>query len=394
MLNALIYSSNFIGHRQIYVYVIANILIKSGYKIHIAGNFSGNQANLPYLAKLIDNEEIIRINTFGFKGNGMQISINEILDIQKNNAINLTIFAEADNHIQLFNSQIFAKNKKFPCRTIGIFLRPFYFYQKQTLREKLRFIRRIKSVWSSDTRLFHEVLNPRFKLLDVAFYIDDYFVSAHKNTRCLPDVFQQYADKLAVEEASDERKWMQKLDEFTVANKGRIHLLYFGTAQLRRGYDVLLNLASENNACFIHCGLRNSENEKYTYNVAEIRAKLAKENRLFETNQYLTDPKSIEYFFKSVSHLILPYDNFYGSSGVMLQALGYGVPVLVPDAGIIGYRVNKFNLGMTYTDETFISQFHKFIQTPKSSFEKSIDDYMRFQSAEKLEEVLINSFTA
>jgi hypothetical protein len=393
MKNVLLFSPSFVGHRQVYVFVLAVVLRKLGYTIYIAGNFSEKLKSTFYLDKLKFDENIFRIDTIGFKGYGIGITNDELIDLQKKYIINLTVFVEADNHIPLFNSQVLHRNKKFQGRTTGIFLRPFYFYNKLTFINKLRYLKRLKLKWKSDERFFHEVLNAQFRLLDTSLYIDELFVSKHKKTIWLPDVFQQYADKLVIEEQSTQRIWIDRLNEFKSTNKGRLFLLYFGTPQQRRGYNQLLKIAVDYNACFIHCGLGNN-NKEYKSDGDELRSFLEKENRLFETNEYITDPICIEYFFKSVSHLILPYINFYGSSGVMLQALGYNIPVLVPDTGIIGYRVKKHNLGLTYIPGSFEQQFLTFIKTPKENFSESIEYYMKFQSADRLESVLLNTFNS
>jgi hypothetical protein len=391
-MNALIYSPSFAGHRQIYVFVLADILQKSGHAVYIAGNFSEKLINAFYIEKLKSDKSIIRIDTVDYEGHGQNISLDEVICLQKKYNINQTVFTEADNHIPLFNSQIFSGGKKILGRTCGIFLRPFYFYDKLNLIDKLRYIKRLKLKWKTDERFFFEILNPQFQLLDSSLYIDEYFVSKHRKTKWLPDVFQQYADKLVFEEQSEQRVWLERLNEFKNINKGQLFLLYFGTAQHRRGYDQLLKLAVDYKACFIHCGLRSGKNELNNNNVDELRNILEKENRLFETNEYITDPICIEYFFKSVSHLILPYNDFYGSSGVMLQALGYNIPVLVPDIGIIGYRVKKYNLGLTYSSESFGRQFLEFINTPKESYSESIESYMKLQSAYRLESILLQNF--
>ena len=391
MKNALIFSPNFIGHRQVYVFVLVQELLKSGYKIIIAGNFSIKLNSTFYFDQLTDPDRIIRIDTSGFIGDGQGITNNEFIELQKKYNIELTIFTEADSHIPLFVSQLLFGSKRIAGRTIGIFLRPFYFYQELSLANKLRYLKQLHLKWKSDARLFHEILNPNFKLLSISLHLDDYFVSRHKKTIWLPDVFQQYADKMVVQEQSDERIWLKRLDEFKRINDGNIFLLYFGAAQQRRGYERLLKLAVDYKACFIHCGLR-SKNKKDNFEADGYRGILEKENRLFETNEYLTDPVSIEYFFKSVTHIILPYIEFYGSSGVMLQALSYGIPVLVPDIGIIGHRVKKFNLGEIYGPESFEQQFLSFIKIPQDKYSKSIEEYMKLQSSERLAAVLMNAF--
>ena len=171
--------------------------------------------------------------------------------------------------------------------------------------------------------------------------------------------------------------------------------LYFGTAQFRRGYDILLKMAVDNRGCFIHCGL-NTDTEKYAFDINELRSSLRKNGRLFETDQYIEDPLCIEYFFKSVSHLVLPYRNFFGSSGVMLQALNFGIPIMAPENGIIGYRIKKYQLGITYNDKNANSlntQFNKFKELDPKTFENNIKIYMNYQSVEHLKKILLNTFT-
>lgn len=394
MKNALIFSSNFDGHRQVYVFIIAHELIKLGYKIHIAGNYLAKLNNSFYIKRLKDDESVVKIDTSGYKNNGTGISIVEFISLQKKYRVDLTIFAEADNHILLFNSQLLSRIKRFKGKTIGIFLRPFYFYEKFGFINKLIYLKRLILNWKSDNRLFHEVLNTQFRLLNESLFIDDHFVTKHKKTKWLPDVFQQYADILVIEQQTEQRKWIKKLNKFKSANADCFFILYFGTSQKRRGYDLLLKLAFENNACFIHCGLRD-DNETFDFSIDELRNNLKIQGKLFETNEYITDPYCIEYFFKAVSHLILPYRDFYGSSGVMLQALGYNIPVLVPDVGIMGYRTNKYSLGLTYDQRSFSldEQFKRFIETPKEIYQNSIEHYMNDQSVNKLKQVLSEVFS-
>jgi len=392
MKNALIFSLDFIGHRQIYVFVLSHILHELGYKLHIAGNFSEILNNSFYLDMLKHDEKILKINTTEIDDYGLGISNDAFVNLQNRYNIDLTIFAEADDHIPLFNSQIFFGKKRFRGRIIGIFLRPNYYNFNFNLISKIKYIKRLKRIWKSDMRLFYEVLNPHFKLLDVSLFIDDYFVTKNKMAKWLPDVFQQYADKLVLEEKAEQRTWIKKLEAFKNENKGSTLILYFGTAQKRRGYEELLKLSVENKACFIHCGVRN-EKETYNTDTDELRKILEVDNRLFETNEYIADPVCIEYFFCSVSHLILPYKNFYGSSGVMLQALSYNIPVLVPNIGVMGYRTTKYNLGMTFSEKSssLTEQFNRFKETPKEIYRDSIEYYMNFQSSDQLKRVLVDA---
>jgi len=153
-------------------------------------------------------------------------------------------------------------------------------------------------------------------------------------------------------------------------------------------------MSVEQDGCFIHCGLNNL-NEKFDQDLDVLKRKLEEQGRLLETNQFISDPVSIEHFFKSVTQIILPYRNFWGSSGVMLQALGYGIPVLVPEEGIMGYRVKKYNLGLTYSNEngSLSGQVKKFKECSADFFKNSIAEYMKYQTPAQLKKALISVFT-
>jgi hypothetical protein len=394
MPNVLIYSPDFDGHRQVYVFVMAHVLKGLGFRIFIAGDTKQVISNSFYVNILKNNPEIKVIDTSKYEEGGVRITASEFLELQNACEADLTVFAEADNHISLFVSQIFKKNR-LRGKLVGIFLRPSYYYSHKSFLDKLRYIRDLYSIWRKDDLVFHEYLLKHFSLLNVALCIDENFVDHHKYHCWLPDMFQQYAELIVKDERSDQRVWIEKLNEFKEKNREKFLFFYFGTAQARRGYDILLKMAEANGDCFIHCGLRNSK-EKFIYNVDELRSSLESNGRLFETDQYIADPICIEYFFKSVSHLVLPYRNFFCSSGVMLQALSFGIPVLAPENGIIGHRIRKYHLGVTYDDKdetSLITKFEYFKGVNPKEFENSIIDYMNFQSVEQLKKVLINTFT-
>lgn len=394
MPNALIFSPNFVGHRQVHAFVHSHILNKIGYNVFIAGNFPNDNGNFFYLEKIIEDEKIIKIELCDFAENGLQIKNIEFVNLQKQHNIDLTVFVEADYYIPLINSQLFRKNSRFQGRVVGLFLTPWDFYFKLGFIYNLRHIKNLRNTWMSDpdTRFFHKFLNSTFNLLDASLYLDEFVVSKTRKSIYLPDVFQQYVNKFVNEVKTDQRIWMDRLAEFKRINNNDFIILYFGTAQKRRGYEELLKMAIENDACFVHCGLRNYK-DKYNLDVDELREILEKRGKLFETNEFISDTDCIDYFFNSVSHLVLPYDeSFLGSSGVMLQALSYGIPVLVRDSGLIGYQVKKYKIGHTFSQNLTQNQFLRFISTPKESFSDSIEQFMKLQSLERLESVLIKAY--
>lgn len=394
MPNALIFSPNFVGHRQVYTYVLSRILNKINFDVFIAGNFSNSIEKLFYIKKLIVDDKIVKIDTNIYPENGLKIGNTDFLALQKKHNIDLTVFVEADCHIPLLISQIFRHHSRFKGRVVGIFLRPWYYYDRYGFIDSLRYIKNLKNTWKSDIdpRFFYKFLNGTFNLLDASLFLDEFVVSESKKRTYIPDVWQQYVDESASEVVTEQRIWIERLAEFKKANKNTFIILYFGTEQKRRGYAELLKLAVDNDVCFVHCGLKNNQ-EKYDLNVDELREVINKRGKLFETNEYIADTACIDYFFNSVSHIVLPYeDTFYGSSGIMYQSLSYGIPVLVRDTGLLGKLVEKYNLGLTFKGDTLLDQFLKFVNIPKVSFSNSIEKYMKFQSLDRFESTLIQSF--
>lgn len=397
MKNALIFSPSFDGHRQVYVFVISKILEELGFNIILAGNTQEKIFNSFYIDKLKNDRKITIIDTSDYSEGGFNISLPEFINLQKRFQINLTIFAEADNHISLLTSQIFKTKGRLKGKVVGIFMRPFYYYRKGHLINKLKFLKHLSSRWNRDDKLFYDFFLKKYRLIDVPLSLDENFVSSHPNFKWLPDIFQKYAELIIKpDEKSAQRIWIKKIEIFKEKNKGRFPFLYFGTAQYRRGYDILLKLAEETGGCFIHCGLQD-EDAQFPFNIKKIISSLKNEGRFFETNAYVEDPKCIEFFFRSVSHLILPYRDFLGSSGVMLQALDYGIPILAPDNGIIGHRIKKYHLGITYSvliKDSLKIEFNRFKSMNPKLFENDIKYYMDFQSLEQLKISLVNSFAS
>ena len=386
MTHALIYSPGFDGHRQLYVFVLSQILNDLGYFVYIAGNRRQDASNSFYINELEKWPDVEILDTSEYPEGGLGITHSQFRELQGRLNVDLTILPEADHHLQLLLSQWPLRKNGFKGRLYGIFLRPFYFYRKLGTIEKLKYLKHLPSRWKKDERLFHECLLDRLSLLDGAIYLDENYVRRHPGRIWIPDMFQQYADSVIQKTDSEQRRWIEILEEFMKRNTGRFAFLYFGTAQSRRGFDIIMNLAEKNNGCFIHCGLPN-EKERYEHDLDKLRMSLDKKGALLETNQFIEDPMCVEAFFKAVSHLILPYRDFYGSSGVMLQALSYGIPVLSPRRGIIGHRIEKFGLGLTYNDSDpadFEARFDLFRNQAPQNYKKNIESYMIYQTSSNL----------
>ena len=112
MLNALIFSPDFDGHRQVYVFVIAHVLKELGFKIYVAGNTKRVISNSFYIDKLNRSLETKIIDTSRYAKGGVNITPAEFLELQNECEPDLTVFTEADYHIFLFVSQLFNKKEQ------------------------------------------------------------------------------------------------------------------------------------------------------------------------------------------------------------------------------------------------------------------------------------------
>ena len=92
----------------------------------------------------------------------------------------------------------------------------------------------------------------------------------------------------------------------------------------------------------------------------------------------------IDYFYNlSISNVVvLPYlDKGYEwtASGVMADAIKFGIPVIAPSGSAAGYEISKFNLGFTFDHLTEISDLILKANDPnfKKDFFKSVEIYKR-----------------
>ena len=133
------------------------------------------------------------------------------------------------------------------------------------------------------------------------------------------------------------------------AGPGRV-LVYYGSAQVRRGTRILCVLPSTSrlDSCIVvrgrlrRCGPR-SRGFGRPWPREEPCSRLTRICRV-----------SLSLASSCVRPLaVLPYRRHYVSSGVMLQALEADRPVLVPDRGLMAWRTLAFGLGRTYAEGSY-----------------------------------------
>ena len=382
------------GHRQIYCHVLTEVSLRQGFRVTIAaGGLLNNDSarRFPYVERYRGDPRVSLVDV-GATGRGEALDRRGFASLAARCEPDVVIFPEADSHLGALASSALPLRRRFRGRMVGVFIRSTnYIYQQSRLSRTTGVRRHLPRPSLSDPVLFHEFLMPRRHPVDAALCLDENFVDGHRGTHTwLPDIYKPLDEIAATFRNPDRQLRIERLDEFCERNSGRFRLFYFGTAQGRRGYATLLKLARDEDACFVHCGQRNRHEEQRT-EVMSIRDALEREGRLLETDRFEDDPVVIDHFFGCADRMVLPYTGFWGSSGVMLQALEHGQPVLVAHQGLMGWRVSRHSLGMTLAGDDYEelkSQFRVFRSLPASDFQEPIRLFMDPFRPESIEKVV------
>jgi hypothetical protein len=140
------------------------------------------------------------------------------------------------------------------------------------------------------------------------------------------------------------------LEEFLRHNPDKKRSLYFGDTAFYKGYDLFLAFLVANvDFVGLHPGRQCDDNQRayYEYDVGKLRSCLLKEGRLFETGRYVSSEFEKRLFFSSVDVYATTH-RLTLSSSTMFQAIELGKPVIVPNRGLLGYRVRTNDLGLVY----------------------------------------------
>jgi len=198
--------------------------------------------------------------------------------------------------------------------------------------------------------------------LDVALATNPDLVSSIADPRYhyLPDLYRAWGlDQAAPVELVE--RLSTSFRAFLDRQGGRQIVLYFGSWQARRGYDVLLQIVAKRpDTVFVGCG-RPFPDNRFLHPVSELKQQLLDEDRVFEVEiPFFPENSFVDLLFSSAQFVALPYREFYGNSGSLVQATAYGLPVLVPDIGYLASMVQRRGIGLTYrhrSEEDFERQF-------------------------------------
>jgi hypothetical protein len=370
MKRVLLYSPDVIGHPRVYCRVIADALANQPCEIVIGIGFTDGLglAQSPDLQPLASRANVQLVETRRFSKNGVpHLTAEELVALQEEFAADTTLFIEADKSNDEFARIAAGKAPRLRGRNIGIFARTAEWYpgEDSFTGEQLRWVaptfrttlgnikRAIFNRKQTLPYFFEHVLIDR-KVLDEILVKDERLARWRgAPVRWMPEISRPAPAPETAQDAAEHRHWETELTRFLAANPEREPVLYFGDAAFYKGYDLFLEfVAATPGVCAIHAGRSYDEQQRsyFRCDVEALRARLKAEGRLLETNEYIHSQGLKELFFGAL-RVYLTTHRLALSSSTVIQATEFGLPVLVPDRGLLGHRVRENRLGDVYRYE-------------------------------------------
>ena len=377
----LIYSPHTGGHRQVYCNVIADWALDSGMEVLLyVGSDWCNSENpsgkiSPYIEVYKNNPNVSIINCNIYKNNNNISLINlaqnpfsvsdsrHLIDMENklNPDLVFVIAGDEFNHSPYSILKNLAGVKKHSSKWIAIFISPYCYPSDNWLKRNI----------------LKMALKQKVKNFDIMYWLDEYFVNdtTIKNSFWLPDISKSFNYNENHTDKETE-SLCSRIDNFLSNNKGKEVLLFFGSYFTRKGFDFLLELALNDKQFVILRAGDTSESDRSPY-FADKMITLENNGQLLNIPTFIESPVVIEKLFNVTNFIPLPYRNHYSSSGVMLQAMEFGKPVIVPDVGLMGGRVTHNNIGITYKHGDY-EEFKNAVYRMQKSYDKYIMDINNF----------------
>jgi hypothetical protein len=368
MNRVLLYSPDVIGHPRVYCRVIADALADSASEIVVAVGFTDDAglAASPDLQPLVARQGVRVLDNRAHSAAGKpHLNAEELVKLQDECGIGTTLFIEADKSNQEFTRISAGDAPRLHGRNLGIFANTAEWYPGEdsftgaprrilapTLRATLGNVKRALFQRKQSARYFYEKVILGARVLDEILVKDERLAEWYgPPVHWMPEISRPIPGPETPAEAEDFLQRQAELRAFLERNTGREPVLYFGDAAYYKGYDLFLKfVAATPAACAIHAGQTYDVRQRsyFQHDVEALRARLAGEGRLYETNAYVHTQRLKELYF-DVVRLYITTHRLALSSATVIQALELGKPVLVPDRGLLGHRVRANSLGEAYT---------------------------------------------
>lgn len=355
----LIYAPLIGGHRQVYCNVITQWVLESKMDVILCiGNDWCRDGNTisqgsPYLDLYKTNNNVNFINALQKPPH--KSDSEYLLELENDIKPDLIFVISGDE----FNNSLYSfmkdliMPKRHSSKWVGIFISCFY-YPDLTNSVKQR-VRKL-------------MLKQKLKYFDITYWLDEYFVTNNniKSKSWLPDISKSFNLDVNNDDVEFELLCPQ-IDNFLMNNKGKDVLLFFGRDFNRKGFDFIIELALEDEQFVVLRAGEPLENVDENQEIIEKMSILEKNGRLLDIPTFIKNPIIISKLFQATNYILLPYRDHYSSSGVMLQAIEFQKPVVVPNIGLMSKRVFENHLGITYKHKKY-DEFKKAVYKMQNEY--------------------------
>lgn len=413
--NILLYSPTLGGHPQVYCRVIGDIVLEHDASlIVLTRDIEGLANNWPDLSPLTINKNVQFISTLEyFNCQDGNLTAEQLRQLQVNYTIDVTLFIWPEFFRDEFIRIARGQAKMLCGHNVAIYggTTKWYPGEEHYSGKKIRMTdssvrqilgatyRRFTRPWTIDKYFFEKILIKN-RILDTVLVKDERVEKKYPDlVRWMPEIYKTFTSpNKSLPNRTYEleytlhkpmlKKYLSDVDPDDV-------VLFFGAGAWYKGYDFFLEfLALANSAVGIHAGsgIRHDEGKVFLGDPERLRIDLVSGKRLYETGKYVESQDLIDLVFRSTRRFVSTH-RLTLSSGTMLQALDYGLPVLVPNSGLVGYRARANNLGETYQYgdyEDMARQWDKFRKIPIERYASSISTYMEQFSRENLSKLFVD----
>lgn len=363
----LLYSPDLVGHPRVYCRVIADALGDQDCELVLAMGFTDAIcfAESSDLYPLKDRPQVQILDNRTLSATARpHLTAEELLALQKRFDVTATLFIEADKSNAEFSRIAAGEAPRLHGRNLGIFANTAEWYPGEdsftgepkrliapTLRTTLGNIKRAIFARRKSARYFYEHMILGAKVLDEVLVKDERLAEWFgPPVYWMPEISRPLAEENGpARDDAEFARCQEELNVFLAANAGREPVLYFGDAAFYKGYDLFLEFVARTPVCAIHAGLSYDPQLSawFKYDVEALRQQLRSEGRLYETNDYVSSRRLKDLYFGAI-RLYITTHRLALSSATVVQAAELGKPVLVPDRGLLGYRVRTNHLGGVY----------------------------------------------
>jgi hypothetical protein len=364
----LIYSPDLVGHPRIYCRVIADALRDQDCQLLFALGYSSEceLVDCEDLIPLVSRPGVTLIDLRDYShSQSPHLTAGEMLGVQKKLNADITLFIEADKFNDEFKKIALRKSPQLAGKNIGIFAKTSEWIPGEdsftgepikllanTIRATLGNIKRAIFNRKISKRYFYEQQILKQNVLQELWVKDERLSEQRPYPVCwMPEISRPFATDTSPSDDYEIRK--AELEKFLAKNNHLEPYLFFGDAAYYKGYDIFLKFIEQNeNVCAFHTGRTYDAQQHgyFQYDVERLRKKLKQQGRLFETNEYVACEKLKKLYFSSINFYLSTH-RLALSSSTVIQALELGIPILVPDRGLLAHRVKHNDLGLVYKYE-------------------------------------------